>query len=81
VNCEGEDGRRINFPLEPDNAGADRQLALGASSFLVHANDQVFDVRLVAVEFLDRADGIAEFEPGQARNCYGQGCPAMENMS
>ena len=46
VSREGEDGSRINFPLEPDNARADRQLALGASSLRVQANDQVADVCL-----------------------------------
>ncbi len=39
VSCEGEDCSRINFPLKPDDACADRQLALGAFSFRVHADD------------------------------------------
>jgi hypothetical protein len=46
LSREGEDGSRIDFSLEPNNARADRQLTLGPASFRVHADDQVLDVRL-----------------------------------
>jgi hypothetical protein len=33
----------IDLPLEPENACADRQIALGTSSLRIHADDQVLN--------------------------------------